>query len=82
MMNIFVSRLNTSTKSDDLLQVFGTFGTVSSAKVTMDNVTGRSRGFGFVEMESDDEGQNAIQELHNSELNGRTITVKRAPSRV
>ncbi len=81
-MTIFVSRFNTTTKSDDLLEVFGAYGIVSSAKVTMDNVTGRSRGFGFVEMDSEAEGQNAIQELHNSELNGRTITVKRAPSRV
>ncbi len=80
-MNIFVAKLNFSTQSEDLQDVFEAFGEVDSAKVIMDQFTGKSRGFGFVEMPNDDEAQNAIQELNDSELDGNTIVVKKAEPR-
>jgi RNA recognition motif-containing protein len=78
-MTIFVSKLTRLTKSDELLRIFSDFGNVKSAEIMMDRVTGRSKCFGFVEMESDDEAVEAIQGLHNSELDGSTITVKKVP---
>ena len=78
-MTIFVSKLTRLTKSDELHRIFGDFGSVKSAEVMMDRVTGRSKCFGFVEMESDDEAVEAIQGLHNSELDGSMITVKKVP---
>jgi RNA recognition motif-containing protein len=80
-MNIFVARLSFDTQNDDLREAFEAFGEVSSAKVIMDKFTGRSRGFGFVEMDNDDEAQAAIQELNDSDLQGRTIVVKKAEPR-
>jgi RNA recognition motif-containing protein len=77
-MNIFVAKLHSDTSSDTLREVFEQFGEVDSAKVIMDRETGRSRGFGFVEMSNDDEGNEAIKELNESELDGRTIVVKQA----
>ena len=77
-MNIFVARLSYGTTGDDLQALFEQYGDVDSAKVIMDRETGRSKGFGFVEMPNDDEGQNAIAELNDSELDGRTIVVKKA----
>lgn len=78
-MTIFVSKLTRLTKSDELFRIFGDFGSVKSAEVMMDRATGRSKCFGFVEMESDDEAADAIQGLNNSELDGSTITVKKVP---
>jgi RNA recognition motif-containing protein len=78
-MTIFVSKLTRLTKSDELLRIFGDFGSVKSAQVMMDRVTGRSKCFGFVEMESEEEAAEAILGLHNSELDGSTITVKKVP---
>ena len=75
-MNIFVARLNYSTSEDALRDLFSQFGEVSSAKIIMDRDTGRSKGFGFVEMPSDDEGNAAIQALDGSELDERNIVVK------
>ena len=80
-MNIFVAKLDYATSNDDLLAAFETFGEVSSAKVIMDRDTGRSKGFGFVEMPNDDEANEAIQNLNESELDGRTIVVKVARPR-
>jgi len=80
-MNIFVARLNYSTSSEGLRAAFETYGAVDSAKVIMDKETGRSRGFGFVEMPDDEEAQNAIGALNESELDGRTIVVKKAEPR-
>lgn len=75
-MNIFVAKLDFDTTSEDLQQAFEAFGEVSSAKVIMDRETGRSKGFGFVEMPNDDEGNTAIENLNDSDLDGRTIVVK------
>jgi len=80
-MNIFVAKLNYATESDDLKSAFEAYGTVSSAKVIMDKFTGKSRGFGFVEMDDDSEAMAAIQNLNDSELDGRTIVVKKAEPR-
>lgn len=80
-MNIFVAKLSFDTQSEDLREAFEAYGEVSSANVIMDKVTGRSRGFGFVEMDNDDEARNAIDELNDSDLDGRTIVVKKAEPR-
>jgi RNA recognition motif-containing protein len=77
-MNIFVARLNFKTRREDLEQAFAQFGQVSSAKIVKDRETGRSKGFGFVEMPNDDEGNRAIAALNETELDGRTIVVKPA----
>lgn len=80
-MNIFVAKLSFNTDEDGLREAFEEFGSVDSAKVIMDNQTGRSKGFGFVEMENDDEALEAIKALNESELDGRTIVVKKAEPR-
>lgn len=77
-MNIFVAKLNFKTRKEDLERAFSQFGEVSSAKVVTDRDTGRSKGFGFVEMPNDDEGNRAIAALNETELDGRTIVVKPA----
>ena len=80
-MNIFVAKLNFDTNEADLQYAFEEFGAVDSVKIIMDKFTGRSKGFGFVEMPNDDEARNAISELNDSELDGRTIVVKEAEPR-
>ncbi len=74
-MNMYVSNLSFHTADDDLRKLFEQFGSVSSAKVITDRETGRSRGFGFVEMESDTEANAAIKGLHNKEIEGRAMSV-------
>ena len=74
-MNIYVSNLNFSTSSESLQELFSGFGEVTSAKIITDRETGRSRGFGFVEMTDDTEGQNAISELNETDFEGKTIGV-------
>ncbi len=80
-MNIFVARLNYDTQSDDLLRAFEAYGEVSSCNIISDKFTGRSKGFGFIEMPNDEEAQKAIDGLHDTELDGRTIVVKQAEDR-
>jgi len=80
-MNIFVAKLNFDTQEDDLRHAFEEFGAVDSVKIIMDKFTGRSKGFGFVEMANDEEGQAAINDLNDQELDGRTIVVKKAEPR-
>ena len=80
-MNIFVAKLSFDTQDSDLRSAFEEFGQVDSAKIIMDKFTGRSKGFGFVEMPNDDEARNAIQDLNDAELDGRTIVVKQAEDR-
>ncbi|TXB69468.1 RNA recognition motif domain-containing protein [Phaeodactylibacter luteus] len=80
-MNIFVARLNYDTQENDLQYAFEEFGAVDSVKIIMDKMTGRSKGFGFVEMPNDDEARAAIKGLDNVELDGRTIVVKEAEPR-
>jgi len=80
-MNIFAAKLSFDTQSEDLREAFEEFGEVSSANVIMDKFTGKSKGFGFVEMPDDDNARKAISELNDSSLDGRTIVVKKAEPR-
>ena len=74
-MNIYVSNLNYSTESASLQELFAEYGEVSSANIITDRETGRSRGFGFVEMPNDEEGQKAIDALNDTEFEGKTLVV-------
>ncbi len=80
-MNIFVSNLNFKVKSEDLKTLFSNYGEVVSSKVITDKFSGKSRGFGFVEMKNDDDGQKAINELNQKEFEGRNISVSVAKPR-
>ena len=81
-MNIYISNLGYGVNDADLNQLFSEYGETTSAKVITDRESGRSRGFGFVEMSNDDEGRKAISELHETEYDGRTINVNIAHPRV
>lgn len=81
MKKIFVGSLPWATTSEDLQQLFAKYGSVLRADVLKDKMTGRSRGFGFVEMENDAEAEKAIQELNNSDLDGRKLVVNEARPR-
>ncbi len=80
-MNIFVAKLNYDTQESELQSAFAQYGEIDSVKIIMDKFTGRSKGFGFVEMPNDEDGQNAINGLNDTELDGRTIVVKKAEPR-
>jgi RNA recognition motif-containing protein len=80
-MNIFVAKLNFDTREPELQDAFEEYGDVDSVKIIMDKFTGKSKGFGFVEMPNDEEGLNAINGLNDCELDGRTIVVKKAEPR-
>lgn len=80
-MNIFVAKLNFDTDEHGLRDAFEAYGEVTSVKVIMDKFTGRSKGYGFVEMADDMEGDAAIEALNESELDGRTIVVKKSEPR-
>ena len=75
---LFVAGLSYNVSNEEFEQYFSQVGTVVSAKVIMDHTTGKSKGFGFVEMSSSDEAQAAIDTLNNTELDGRSIVVKEA----
>jgi RNA recognition motif-containing protein len=75
---LYVGNLSYNVTDGDLQQIFEPHGTVSSAQVIMDRDTGRSKGFGFVEMGSDSEAQAAIAALNGAEVEGRTLTVNEA----
>jgi RNA recognition motif-containing protein len=77
-MNIFVGSLPFSIDEADLKESFGVYGTVNSVKIITDKFTGRSKGFGFVEMENDAEAEKAIQELNGATVEGRTIVVNKS----
>jgi hypothetical protein len=78
---LYVGNLAYSIRDEDLQQAFAQFGTVSSAKVMMDRDTGRSKGFGFVEMGTDAEAQSAINGMNGQALDGRAIVVNEARPR-
>ena len=80
-MKLYVGNLAFQTSSDDLQQLFAKAGTVETASVVEDRETGRSRGFGFVEMSSKEEGHAAIQQFNGQELGGRSLNVNEAKPR-
>ena len=75
---LYVGNLPYSVDSSALEQLFGAHGTVESAQIINDRDTGRSKGFGFVEMSTDEEAQTAIRELNGSQVGGRSLTVNEA----
>jgi len=80
-MNIFVAGLSYQINDADLRELFEEYGTISSAKIITDRDTGRSKGFGFVEMDDEAEAQRAIDELNDAEFDGRTLAVSVARPR-
>lgn len=80
-MNIYVSNLSFNTSSESLQELFAAYGEVTSSKIITDRDSGRSRGFGFVEMTNDSEGQTAINELNDTDFEGKTISVNVARPR-
>ena len=80
-MKLYVGNLAFQTSNDDLQQLFAQAGTVESASIVEDRDTGRSRGFGFVEMASAEEGRAAIEQFNGKEVNGRSLTVNEARPR-
>lgn len=77
-MNIYVGNLSWQMTDEDLRTLFEQYGSVTSAKIVKDKVSGRSKGFGFVEMPDDTEAQNALSSLYDSEVLGRKIIVNEA----
>ncbi|MFR9166945.1 MAG: RNA recognition motif domain-containing protein [Dysgonomonas sp.] len=80
-MNIFIAGLSYNINDSDLADLFGEYGEIASAKVVMDRESGRSKGYGFVEMEDETAGQKAIEELNGAEYDGRVISVSVARPR-
>jgi RNA recognition motif-containing protein len=80
-LNIYVGNLSFDTAEDELRELFTAYGAVESVKIISDQYTGRSRGFGFVEMASRDEGAKAIEELNSKDLGGRPLKVNEAKPR-
>ncbi len=77
-MNIYIGNLDYSLQEDDLKQIFGKYGEVTSVKLITDKFTGKGKGFGFVEMAEEKEATTAINELDGTEINGRNIKVNKA----
>jgi RNA recognition motif-containing protein len=80
-MNIYVGNLSYSMSEDELRDAFGAFGEVSSVKILMDRETGRSRGFGFVEMPNQSDGEKAIAQLNGKDVGGRPLRINEARPR-
>jgi RNA recognition motif-containing protein len=80
-MNIYVGNLSYGMSEDELREAFAAYGDVASVKILSDRETGRSRGFGFVEMPNQSEGEAAVAQLNGKELGGRTLRVNEARPR-
>ena len=80
-MNLFVAGLPYDLDDDELMEIFEKFGVVKSAKVAMDKETGKSRGFGFVDMQNDEEARDAIENLNDISLGKKPLVVKQAEER-
>ena len=80
-MNLYVGNLSYDMSEENLRTEFAEYGEVQSAKIITDKFTGRSRGFGFVEMNSDDEGKKAMEELNGKDIDGRELVVNEARPR-
>jgi cold-inducible RNA-binding protein len=78
---LFVGNLDYVVTDDDLMELFKQYGTVQSAQVIKDRDTGRSRGFGFIEMAKDEEAEAAISAVNGQQMNGRAVTVNEAQSK-
>jgi len=78
MISIYVGNMSWGISEQELEELFAEFGTVSSAKIIMDRESGRSKGFGFVEMDSEDAGMSAIEALNEKEIKGRALRVNKA----
>ena len=81
-MNLYVGNLSYDMSEENLRSEFAEYGEVQSAKIITDKFTGRSRGFGFVEMTSDDEGKKAMEELNGKDVEGRQLVVNEARPRL
>jgi len=77
-MNIYIGNLNYKVRENDLKEVFEEYGDVVSVKIVIDKQTGKSKGFGFIEMSSDDDANRAIEELNGAELMDRALVVNKA----
>ena len=77
-MNLYLGNLSFDAKEEDIQELFGQFGEVQSVKIIRDSYSGKSRGFAFVEMDSDEAGEKAQNELNESEFMGRKILVNKA----
>lgn len=80
-MKIFIANLNYNLREETLQEIFEPYGEVSSVNIVTDRQTGRSKGFGFVEMPNDDEAASAIEALNNTEVEGRNLVVKESEER-
>ena len=80
-MNIYVGNISYQATEEDLKQAFGAYGDVDSARIITDRETGRSKGFGFVEMANDEQAKTAIEGLNGTEIAGRSVTVNEARPR-
>ncbi len=80
-MNIYVGNIPYRLSEDELKEIFQEYGTVDSVKIITDKFTGRSKGFGFIEMPNQDEAQKAIDELNEAEVDGRNLRVNEARPR-
>lgn len=81
-MNIYFGNLSYKVRENDLQGILAEYGEITSCKVIKDRETGKSKGFGFVEMPNDDEAAKVIEELNGAELDGRTMVVKEAKPKV
>ncbi len=77
-MNIYVGNLHFNVSEDELRKAFEEYGEVTSVKIITDKYSGRSKGFGFVEMQNDNEAKNAIENLNGTEIKGRAVNVNQA----
>lgn len=80
-MNIYVGNLDFKVNEDDLREIFEEYGTISSAKLITDKFSGRSKGFGFIEMDDESEARKAIEELNGAQLESRNMVVNEARPR-
>ncbi len=80
-MNIYVGNVSYNSTEEELGNLFSEYGTVTSVKIIVNKHTGRSKGFGFVEMANDEEGQKAVEALDGHEVNGRNLRVDKAKDR-
>ncbi|MEM9991129.1 MAG: RNA-binding protein, partial [Bacteroidota bacterium] len=80
-MNIFVAKLDYETSSEQIQSLFEQYGEVENVKLIIDQETGRSKGYGFIEMPNDEEGEAAVEGLNGSEVDGREIVVKKSEPR-